>query len=275
MTEEQPVAVSSSLAPDANLNRVALVSGGGTGIGRATAIAFGASGAKVAICGRHMDSLASTAEAIESIGGTCLPVVTDVREHEEVSQLVDTVLDCFGAVDVLVNNAGGQFTAPAESITLKGWRAVHRLAVDAAWDMTQTVAARSMIPRRTGLVVFIGFSPRRGIPGMVHASAARAAVENLASALAGEWGPYGIRSVCIAPGNIATSGLDQYGPDRVAEWATEVPLGRLGTPEEVGEVIAFLSTAAGAYISGTTVVIDGGLDAWRRPGPSAPAQVAP
>jgi citronellol/citronellal dehydrogenase len=265
VTEEQ--AASSSLAPDANLGRVALISGGGTGIGRATALAFATSGANVAICGRHIDSLASTAEQIESLGGTCLPVVADVREHEEVSQLVDTVLDRFGAVDVLVNNAGGQFTAPAEEITLKGWRAVHRLAVDAAWDMTQTVASRSMIPRRTGLIVFIGFSPRRGIPGMVHASAARAAVEILSSALAAEWGGYGIRSVCVAPGNIATSGLEGYGAERVAEWTAEVPLQRLGTAEEVGEVIAFLSTASGGYISGTTIVIDGGLDAWQRPSP--------
>ena len=253
-----------SLAPDANANLVALITGGGTGIGRATAEAFAASGARVAICGRHIESLRSAAEAIESTGGTCLQVVTDVREHDEVIRLVDTVIARFGAIDVLVNNAGGQFTAPAESISLKGWRAVHRLAVDAAWDLTQTVASRSMIPRRTGLIVFIGFSPRRGIPGMVHASSARAAVENLSSALAAEWGPYGIRSVCVAPGSIATSGLDQYGPERAAEWAAEVPLGRLGTADEVGEVIAFLSTAAGAYISGSTVVIDGGLDAWRR-----------
>ena len=262
------------LAHDANADQVALITGGGTGIGRATAEAFAASGAKVAICGRHSETLRSTAEAIESLGGSCFYLVTDVREHEAVGDLVDAVLGHFGGVDILVNNAGGQFTAPAESISLKGWRAVHRLAVDAAWDVTQTVASRSMIPRRSGLIVFIGFSPRRGIPGMVHASAARAAVENLSSALAAEWGKYGIRSVCVAPGSIATSGLDQYGPERVAEWTVEVPLQRLGTAVEVGQLIAFLSTAGGAYISGSTIVIDGGLDAWRT-SPSRRSDVTP
>ena len=195
---------------------------------------------------RRSSSAAAGAEPLEAVqaelGEDCLAVPTDVREPEQVVALVDRALERFGRIDVLVNNAGGQFLAPAEEISLKGWRAVHRLAVDAVWDLTRTVAERSMIPNKDGVVVFIGFSPRRGMAEMAHAAAARAAIENLAGSLALEWSEHGIRTVCVALGNIATEGLDGYGPERVAEWEREVPLGRLGTPEEAAALIAFLAS---------------------------------
>jgi citronellol/citronellal dehydrogenase len=247
----------SPLAPDANEGKVALVTGGGTGIGRAVARELARTGARVAICGRREEPL--TAVQAE-LGDACLAVQADVRESSEVEALVDQTLERFGRIDVLLNNAGGQFLAPAEEISLKGWRAVHRLAVDAAWDLTRTVAVRSMIPNREGVVVFIGFSPRRGMAELAHASAARAALENLTGSLALEWSKHGIRTVCVALGNIATEGLDGYGPERVAEWEREVPLGRLGTPEEAAALIGFLVSPGGGYVTGTTVVMDGGLD---------------
>jgi citronellol/citronellal dehydrogenase len=247
----------SPLAPDANAGKVALVTGGGTGIGRATAFELARTGAKVVVCGRRAEPLE---EMQAELGEDCLAVPTDVREPEQVAALVDGALERFGRIDVLVNNAGGQFLAPAEEISLKGWRAVHRLAVDAVWDLTRTVAERSMIPNKDGVVVFIGFSPRRGMAEMAHAAAARAAIENLAGSLALEWSAHGIRAVCVALGNIATEGLDGYGPERVAEWEREVPLGRLGTPEEAAALIAFLASPGGGYVTGTTVVMDGGLD---------------
>ena len=247
----------SPLTRDANEGKIALVTGGGTGIGRATAREFVRTGAQVAICGRREEPLA----AVQSeLGEACLAVQADVREPDQVENLVDRTLERFGRIDVLVNNAGGQFLARAEEISSKGWRAVHRLAVDAAWDLTRTVATRSMIPNREGVIVFIGFSPRRGIPEMAHAAAARAALENLTGSLALEWSKHGIRTVCVALGNIATEGLDGYGPERVAWWESEVPVGRLGSPEEAAALIAFLVSAGGAYVTGTTVVMDGGLD---------------
>ena len=247
----------SPLAPDANVGKVALVTGGGTGIGRATAMELARTGAKIVVSGRRAEPL----EAVRAeLGEDCLAVPTDVREPEQVAALVDQALERFGRIDVLVNNAGGQFLAPAEEISLKGWRAVHRLAVDAVWDLTRTVAERSMIPNKDGVVAFIGFSPRRGMAEMAHAAAARAAIENLAGSLALEWSEHGIRTVCVALGNIATEGLDGYGPERVAEWEREVPLGRLGTPEEAAALIAFLASPGGGYVTGTTVVMDGGLD---------------
>jgi citronellol/citronellal dehydrogenase len=265
-------APSSVLTRDAYAGRVALVTGGGTGIGAATALGLARSGASVAVAGRRSEPLEAVRAAIEAEGGTCLPIPTDVRESEQVEALVDATLERFGAIDLLVNNAGGQFMAPAEQISSNGWRAVHRLAVDAAWAVTRLVAERSMIPRRRGVVVFVGFSPRRGIPGFAHAAAARAALENLAAGLSLEWSRYGIRSVCVSPGPIATEGLAQYGPEVVEQWARTVPLGRLGTPDEVASVIAFLCSAGGAYITGTTVVVDGGADAWGQGEPPPPRE---
>jgi NAD(P)-dependent dehydrogenase (short-subunit alcohol dehydrogenase family) len=247
----------SPLASDANAGKVALVTGGGTGIGRATATELARTGAKVVVCGRRPEPLEDVGA---QLGDDCLAVPTDVREPEQVAALVDQALGRFGRIDILVNNAGGQFLAPAEEISLKGWRAVHRLAVDAVWDLTRLVAERSMIPNKDGVVVFIGFSPRRGMADMAHAAAARAAIENLAGSLALEWSKHGIRAVCVALGNIATEGLDGYGAERVAEWEQEVPLGRLGTPEEAAALIAFLASPGAAYVTGTTVVMDGGLD---------------
>jgi citronellol/citronellal dehydrogenase len=239
--------------------RAAIVTGGGTGIGRAAALALHRDGFNIVVAGRRPEPLEGTRELA---GDGCVVHAGDIREPETAAALVDRCLGEFGRIDCLVNNAGGQFVAPAEEISAKGWRAVHRLAVDAAWELTRLVATRSMIPNGRGLVVFIGFSPRRGIPGMTHASAARAAVENMAASLSNEWARYGIRAVCVAPGNIMTEGLEGYGAEQVAQWEREVPLGRLGTPEEVAAVIAFLASAGGAYITGSTILVDGGVDAW-------------
>ena len=261
----------SPLASDALAGQVAIVTGGGTGIGAATARAVVSAGGSVAICGRRPEPLAVVAEELG--GERCLALPCDVREPEQVDGFLDAVAGRFTRVDILVNNAGGQFAAPMEQTSLKGLRAVHRLNVDAVWDMTQRVAARWMIPNRGGFIAFLGFSPRRGIPAVVPSSMARSALETLAAGIALEWSKYGIRAVCVAPGVIQTEGILQYGGQAVVDGFVErVPMRRAGAPEEVAATIAFLASAGGGYITGTTIVIDGGSDAWGMGEPPPPLE---
>src|ERR1700754_20939 len=218
------------LRPDADRGTLALVTGGGTGIGRAVALDLARCGADVVICGRRDEPLQRTAADIESLGARVFALPTDVRDDDQITSLVDHALERFGRIDTLINNAGGQFAAPAEEITNKGWRAVHRLAVDAAWAVTREVAVRAMIPQRSGAIFFMAFSPRRGIASMVHASSARAAVENLAAGLALKWSRFGIRTICIAAGTISTEAmLRSYPEGDRARWQAAVPLRRFGT----------------------------------------------
>jgi citronellol/citronellal dehydrogenase len=263
----------SPLTEDANEGRISIVTGGGTGIGRATARELARTGARVAICGRRPEPLEETRDELEAAGRQVFAMPCDVREPEQVDAFLDAVQERLGAADVLVNNAGGQFAAPLEDIALKGLRAVHRLNVDAPWHLTHEVATRWMIPERRGFVCFVGFSPRRGVPLMAHSSAARAALENMASTIAIEWSRYGIRAVCVATGLIRTEGMLRYGgQELVDEYAKTVPMSRAGRPEEVAATIAFLASDGAAYVTGTTVVVDGGADAWGIGAPPPPPE---
>ncbi len=245
------------LAPGCLLGRTAVVTGGGSGIGRASALLLAGLGARVAIVGRRPEALAGTMALASEGAITAHPC--DVREPEQVDALLDSVLAELGHVDILLNNAGGQFIAPAETVSYKGFRAVTRLNLDATWYLTTQVAARSMLPAGYGKVVSITMSPRRGMPGMAHSSAARAAVESLTRTLAVEWGGRGVRVVALAPGIVHTEAWERYGldPDQVA---TVVPAARLQAADEVAAMVAFLASPAGDYVTGTTIVMDGGLD---------------
>ncbi|HEY6567138.1 MAG TPA: SDR family oxidoreductase [Actinomycetota bacterium] len=266
----------SPLSTDASEGRTVVVTGGGTGIGRATAREFARTGARVAICGRRPEPLDEVRTELADDGHDVFAQVCDVREPVQVAAFLDAVGERFGAVDVLVNNAGGQFAAPAEDISPNGFRAVHRLNVDAPWMLTHEVATRWMIPQRRGVVFFIGFSPRRGIPLMAHSSIARSALETMAASLSNEWSRFGIRTICVAAGLIQTEGVLQYGGQEVVDaFAEEVPMKRPGSAEEVAATIAFLASAGGGYVTGSTVLVDGGADAWGLGAPPADLEPPP
>ncbi len=176
---------------------------------------------------------------------------------------MDGVLERHGRIDLLVNNAGGQYLTPAEDITPKGFRTVMRLNVEGTWLMTHAVATRAMIPGGGGKIVSVTLSPHHGLPGMAHSSAARAAVENLTRVLSIEWARFGIRLTALAAGHFATDTLMTKYPKPVVEGvAGTVPLGRLGTEEEFAWLVAYLASPAGDYLSGAVLTIDGARDNW-------------
>ena len=247
--------------------RAAIVTGGGTGIGRAAALALHRDGFNIVVAGRRPEPLEGTRELA---GEGCVVHPGDIREPEVSEALVERCLSEFGRIDCLVNNAGGQFVAPAEDITANGWRAVRRLNLDAPWHLTQLVAKRWMIENGGGRVISVVLCPRRGIEGMAHSSAARAGMTALTNTLSLEWGKYGIGLVCVAPGWIDTEGVRGYDLD-LDEVAAQVPMKRLGSAAEVGDLIAYLASPAAGYITGQTIAIDGGVDltssGWEPPQP--------
>jgi citronellol/citronellal dehydrogenase len=248
------------LAPGALSDRVAIVTGGGSGIGRATVLELAAAGATVVTCGRRAEPVHETvtlagAGAVEAV--TC-----DIREEDDVQALVDGVLARHGQIDVLVNNAGGQFLCPAEDITPKGFRTVVRLNLEGTWLMTHAVATRAFIPSgRGGKVISVTLTPHAGLPGMAHSSAARAGVENLMKVLAIEWARFNICLTAVAAGVIETDTFrTKYPQQLIDKLSDSVPLGRLGTPEEMAQMIAFLASPGGDYVTGTVITVDGGHD---------------
>jgi citronellol/citronellal dehydrogenase len=240
--------------------QVAIVSGGGSGLGRATALELASLGARVTVCGRREEPLAETAAQADD--GRVHAHACDIREEDQVDALVDAVLAEHGQIDLLVNNAGGQYMTPAEDITPKGFRTVLRLNVEGTWLMTHAVATRAMIPGgRGGKIVNVTLSPHHGLPGMAHSSAARAAVENLTRVLSIEWARFGIRLTAVAAGHFATETLRTKYPKQVVEGvAGTVPLGRLGTEEEFAWLVAYLASPGGDYLSGAILTIDGARD---------------
>jgi citronellol/citronellal dehydrogenase len=252
---------------------VCVVSGAGSGLGRETALEMVRLGATVVGCGRRPEPLAETAALAAGLPGRFGHEVLDIREEESVDAFFDRLLERHGRLDVLVNNAGGQFLSPAEAISPKGFRTVIELNVTGTWLMSHAAATKAFIPAGGGKILSVTLSPHNGMPGMVHSGAARAAVENMMRTLAIEWSRFGITTCAIAAGQFATETLlTKYPPELVERVAHSIPLGRTGRPEEVAWLLAYLASLAGDYYSGTTITIDGARDDWVGPWP--PEEVA-
>jgi citronellol/citronellal dehydrogenase len=247
---------------------VCAVSGAGSGLGRATALELAALGATVVGCGRRPEPLAETVTAIEDAGGTASAEALDIRDEGAVEAFFNGILERHGRLDVLVNNAGGQFMSPAEGISAKGFRTVIELNVQGTWHMTHAAAQKAFIPQRFGKVISVTLSPHQGMPGMVHSGAARAAVENMMRTLSVEWARFNVRLCAVAAGQFDTEVLRTKYPREVSEnVARTVPLQRLGRPEEMAWLIAYLASPAGDFLSGCVVTIDGARDNWMGPWP--------
>jgi citronellol/citronellal dehydrogenase len=291
--EEIAIGASEIFATGSLRGRVALVTGGGTGLGRATAIELARCGATVAVAGRREEPLRETVAAIErsaDAGGRAPEgrevrptggaergtegggertqwLVGDVRERAQARVLVEGVVERWGRLDVLVNNAGGQYFTPAEGIVAKGWGAVWRLNVDGMLNMAREAYAQALEAAGEGRVINVTLSPHHGMPGMAHSGAARAAVEALTRELATSWAGTGTTVCAVAAGHFDTEAMGKY-PDVVrAGMARSVPLQRLGTVQEHAWLVALLASPLGAAFNGSTVTLDGARDNWFGPWP--------
>ncbi|HET9626799.1 MAG TPA: SDR family oxidoreductase [Kofleriaceae bacterium] len=263
---ETPSAESQRIfAPDILRDQVAIVTGGGSGIGLATARELARLGAKVAICGRNQGKLdAATAELAAAAGdpGRVIAQPCDIREPAQVEAFVKAVMAAWGRIDIVVNNAGGQFPSPAQHISPNGFLAVVKNNLVGTFHVTREVANQAMIPAKRGRVINVIANIYRGFPGMAHTGAARAGVENMTMSLAVEWAQFGILVNAVAPGIILSSGTTQYPPQLLERSIAQTPLKRAGTVEEVAASIVFLASPAGAFITGATLRIDGGQALW-------------
>jgi citronellol/citronellal dehydrogenase len=252
------------LAEDALTGVSALVTGGGTNLGKAAAAELVAAGARVVIAGRRADVLEAAAQ---ELGDGCSWISGDIREPDEARRLVRQTVQRHGSLDFLLNNAGGQYFVPAEAITTKGWRAVQRLNVGGTQAMCQAAYEQAMRTAGRGMIVNVTVSPHHGMPAMAHTGAARAAVEAMTRDLASRWAPDGVSVAAVALGRLATESLRKYPAELWRRAAESVPLQRLGEMQEYGWLVALLASRLGPAFSGSVLTLDGGLDNWHGPWP--------
>lgn len=255
-----------SFAPDLFSGKTVLVSGGGRGIGKQTALAFARLGANLVIASRKAENLEPTRAEIEALGVPCLALPTDIRKVEQVDALRARIEDTFGGIDCLVNNAGGQFPARPSSISDNGWRAVVDLNLNGTWNMCSRFGP-AMVERGSGSIVNVVhiYSLDRGAPAFAHSGAARAGVVNLSRSLAYFWARHGVTVNALAPGSVSTAGLyeEEFARAELANYEAlalqDIPAHRLAEADEIAAIIVFLCSPAAAYINGATLVADGAL----------------
>jgi citronellol/citronellal dehydrogenase len=243
--------------------QVALVTGGGRGLGKALAFQLARLGAKIAICGRDAGRLEASAEALRRlIGAEVEAAPMSIRDPDAVERLMDAVHARFGRLDLLVNNAGGQFPQAAIDFSVKGWNAVIDTNLNGSWYMMQAAARRWRDRGTKGSIVNIVAVVWRGMPGVAHSCAARAGVIYLSKTLAIEWAPLGIRVNCVAPGIIATEGMSVYPEEARAALPGSNLMKRFGEVRDVTDAVCYLAGPSGAFITGEVLVVDGGNQLW-------------
>ena len=251
-----------TFAPDVMAGRVALITGGGTGIGLGIARTLGLLGAKVSITSRKEDVLASAVAELESLGIAAMFVAADVRNFDQVQAAVDATIDRFGKLDILINNAAGLFHCPAEELSPNGWKVLVDIDLNGTFHCCRAAFSALKASAFGGRIISI-VSPYAWTswPGAANATAAKAGIISLSHTLAVEWAHAGILVNTVAPGPIdGTGGVERMSQneDRKARELAHVALGRFGEVADIAEAIVYLSSLAGSYITGADLLIDGG-----------------
>ena len=263
----------SIFAPALFKDQVIVVTGGGSGIGRCTAHELASLGARVVLVGRKPEKLQAAAAEIAEDGGQASAQVCDIRQEDAVRTLVTAVLAEHGRIDGLVNNAGGQFMTPLEAISAKGWEAVVSTNLTGGFLVARECYTQCM-SRHGGAIVNIVADMWGSMPGMGHSGAARAGMVSFTETAAAEWGPRGVRVNAVAPGYVASSGMDNY-PAAMApmirEMARTLPIGRFATEAEISAGIVYLLSPAASFVNGSTLRIDAGRPQVRLGWPMRPA----
>jgi citronellol/citronellal dehydrogenase len=243
--------------------KTALITGAGTGLGRAIAQMLAEAGADVLLAARNVARLEEVAAEIRaSTGRRVATHFVNIRDRQTVEELAAKADEVLGGVDVLINNAGGQFPQPARDFTPKGWHAVIETNLTGTWNMTQVFGNR-MLDGRGGSITNIIAVVGRGFPGIAHTAAARAAVLELTKTLAIEWGPR-VRLNCVAPGPIQTEAFKQTYDPAIETLCEGIPMPRFGSPEEVAYATVFLASPAASWITGEVLFVAGGQQLYGR-----------
>lgn len=263
MTDDELAKWPLSFRDDVLAGQVCLVSGGGSGIGRAIAYVLARLGAQVVICGRRADKLQETAAGIEKrIGKPVMIKAMTIRDPEQVQALFKETWEKFGRLDVLVNSAGGQYPQAAIDFSVKGWNAVIDTNLNGTWYMMQAAAQHWRDQRQAGSIVNIVAVVSRGNPQVAHTAAARAGVIYLSKTLSVEWAPLDIRINCVAPGSIATDGLNVYPREAAEAFTLSNPMKRLGDVMDIAQAVIYLAAPTGKFITGEVLAVDGGRQNW-------------
>ncbi|MDX5361617.1 MAG: SDR family oxidoreductase [Alphaproteobacteria bacterium] len=254
--------------PDLFAGQTVVVTGAGSGLGKAIATLFARLGATLAICGRNEEKLEASAEFLRSFGGEVTALPLNIRDQEAVEAFVAEVWERHGGIDVLVNNAGGQFPQPALDFKPKGWLAVVDTNLNGTWWVMQAVARRMVEAGRPGAIASIVADIWRGMPGIAHTCAARAGVIYLSKSVAVEWAPHGIRVNCVAPGCCESTGFSNYPPEGTATYWESNPFLRPGDEWDIAEAVVYLCAPSGKFITGEVLTVDGGQQMWGDPWPT-------
>jgi len=267
-TDEELAGLETVYRPDLFKGKLVVVTGAGSGFGLAIATLFARLSADLAITGRNEVRVRRAQAFLESFGGQVSSHLFNIRDPEADAAFVDEVWRRHGRLDVLVNNAGGQFPQAAIDFKPKGWNAVIDNNLNGTWYMMQA-AARAWVERKQpGVIVNIVADFWRGLPGIAHAAAARAGVTYASKTVAVEWAPENIRVNCVAPGCLETSGFAHYPPEGAATYKEANPMKRVGDAWDVAEACVYLAAPSAKFITGEVLTVDGGQQLWGDPWPT-------